>query len=296
LTGSNADKRIAIKPSEQKILLSDIYRSLISDKNTDDNRLIDIVAKLRDNKGKSLIVCDSNDMETQLIVNSINYTLGNYEQTVSINEPSYYRQGDTKKVNNLISDMKNGIVGALITYKVNPSYNLQNAKEFNKALLSVDLTVSTSLYNDETASLMQYVCPDNHNLESWGDVHPSHNTYSLMQPTIAPLFNTRQFEETLLCWIDKKDYHAYLSNFWRKKGVDWDKAVHDGFFNLKDKIVATSIFNPIDTNILSFKNFSNGDFELAIYEKIGLEMGRRLITLGSKNYQTQLLERVGITT
>ena len=273
LTGSNADKRIAIKPSEQKILLSDIYRSLISKKDTDDNRLIDIVKRLRANKGKSLIVCDSNDMDTQLIVNSINYVLGNYDKTVSINEPSYYRQGNTKKVDNLITEMKNGSVGALITYKVNPSYNLQNANEFNKALSFVDLTISTSLYNDETASLMEYVCPDNHNLESWGDVHPSHNTYSLMQPTIAPLFKTRQFEETLLRWIGKKDYHAYLSNFWSKKGIDWDKAVHDGFFNIEDKIDKLSIFKAIDTNILSSKSYSKGDFELALYEKIGIGDG-----------------------
>ena len=41
-----------------------------------------------------------------------------------------------------------------------------------------DLTISTSLYNDETASLMEYVCPEHHNLESWGDLHPSHNIYT----------------------------------------------------------------------------------------------------------------------
>jgi molybdopterin-containing oxidoreductase family iron-sulfur binding subunit len=272
LTGSNADKRIVIKPSEQKRLLSDIYRSLVSNNKVKDDRLIDVVKALKENKGKSLLVCDSNDVELQLIVNSINYHLDNYNQTLSIKEPSYYRQGDSKKVNNLIKEMQSGNVGALITYKVNPSYNLYNADEFNNALSLVDLTVSTSLYNDETASLMEYVCPDNHNLECWGDVHPSHNTYSLMQPTIAPLFNTRQFEETLLSWIDKKDYHAYLSDFWFKKGINWDKAVHDGFFQFKDKIKNLRNFKLMDDNILTSKSTDQG-IELITYEKIGLGDG-----------------------
>ena len=38
-----------------------------------------------------------------------------------------------------------------------------------------------------------------------------------MQPTIAPLFNTRQFEETLLRWTNKENYHRYLSDFGKKK-------------------------------------------------------------------------------
>ena len=272
LTGSNADKRIAIKPSEQKVLLSDIYSSLVSDSNVSDDRLSEIVQRLRNNKGKSIVVCDSNNTDTQLIVNSINYILENYDQTISMKSPSYFRQGDTKKVNNLIKDMQEGNVGALITYKVNPSYSLYNAKEFNNALLQVDLTISASLYNDETASLMEYVCPDNHNLECWGDVHPSHSVYSLMQPTIAPLFNTRQFEETLLSWIDKKDYHAYLSDFWKKNGIDWDKAVHDGFFRFDDKVPDLTSFRAIDVAVLS-SNSSTEGIELAIYEKIGIGDG-----------------------
>ncbi len=272
LTGSNADKRIAIKPSQQKVLLSDLYNSLAKGVSPNDNRLIEIVDGLRANKGNSLVVCDSNDVSTQLIVNSINSILDNYGETISMKNPSFIRQGDTSKVNNLINEMQNGSVGALITYKVNPSYNMYNAQEFNEALSKVDLTISTSLYHDETASLMQYVCPEHHNLESWGDLHPSHNVYTLMQPTIAPLFNTRQFEETLLNWIDREDYYTYLSNFWRSKGVNWEKAVHDGFFSISDVEPRTTQITPLDLNVLSFENSSNG-IEISIYEKIGIGDG-----------------------
>ena len=272
LTGSNADKRIPIKPSEQKILLSDLYKALLNKAQPNDNRLLDIVDKLRSNKSKSIVICDSNDIKIQLLVNSINSILNNYNNTISLKRPSYIKQGDSSKVDNLIKEMKDGDVGALITYKVNPSYNLYNAAEFNKALLKVDLTISTSSYNDETASLMDYVCPDNHNLESWGDLHPSHNIYTLMQPTIAPLFNTRQFEETLLNWMDEDDYHAYLSNFWKEKGVNWEKAVHDGFFDFEDKEPELNSISNLDPMILNSQVSKQG-VELVIYEKIGIGDG-----------------------
>ena len=274
LSGSNADKRIAIKPSEQKALLSELYIALSNMQQPKDTRLLDIYEKLRGNKRKSIVICDSNDVESQLIVNNINSILDNYDKTISIKSPSFIRQGDSEKVNNLIQEMQDGDVGALITYKVNPSYTLHNAKEFNEALKLVDVTISTSLYNDETSSLMEYVCPDNHNLECWGDLNPSHNVYTLMQPTIAPLFNTRQFEETLLNWIDKKDYYLYLSNFWRDRGVDWEKAVHDGFFKFKQESPKTYSISKLTNDILNTKNLSKAKgLELVIYEKIGMGDG-----------------------
>ncbi len=274
LSGSNADKRIAIKPSEQKALLSELYIALSNMQQPKDTRLLDIYEKLRGNKSKSIVICDSNDVESQLIVNNINSILDNYDKTISIKSPSFIRQGDSEKVNNLIQDMQDGDVGALITYKVNPSYTLHNAKEFNEALKLVDVTISTSLYNDETSSLMEYVCPDNHNLECWGDLHPSHNVYTLMQPTIAPLFNTRQFEESMLRWIDKEDFYAYLSNFWRDRGIDWEKAVHDGFFKFKQESPKTYSISKLTNDILNTKNLSKAKgLELVIYEKIGMGDG-----------------------
>ena len=119
---------------------------------------------------------------------------------------------------------------------------------------------------------MQYVIPNNHNLESWGDLNPAHNVYTLMQPTIAPLFNTRQFEETLLTWMDKNDYHGYLSSFWKAKGVSWEQAVHDGYFIFNDIEPNIRKIKPLDKKLLTFEN-SNNAIELAVYEKIGIGDG-----------------------
>ena len=99
----------------------------------------------------------------------------------------------------------------------------------------MELKVSTSIYLDETASLMNYVCPDHHNLESWGDANPAHEKYTLMQPTIRPLFNTRQFQDTLLEWCNRSDYQSYLQSYWMSKSVDWHKSLHDGYFDIKER-------------------------------------------------------------
>ena len=268
LSGSNADKRIQIKPSEQGYLISSLYDA-VQGKDFD-SRLSHIVKALKSNPKKSIIISNSNDKNIQLLVNAINQKLGNYNSTISIAKPSNLKQGNSEKLNALIGDMKNGNVSALITYNVNPSYSLEKANEFNKALQNVNLKISTSLHNDETASLMDYVCPDHHNLESWGDANPKHGVYSLMQPTISPLFSTRQFQESLLVWSGKSDYQQYLQDFWMNKGIDWNKSLHDGFFDMKEDKLKLKRF--VDQS-KSIKSSESNLIELEIYETIALGDG-----------------------
>ena len=72
---------------------------------------------------------------------------------------------------------------------VNPSYTLPDSKKFNDALKSIDFTVSFSMNNNETAKLSKWVAATPHYLESWGDVEIKSGNYSLVQPTIKPLFD-----------------------------------------------------------------------------------------------------------
>ena len=46
---------------------------------------------------------------------------------------------------------------------------------------------------------------DRHFLESWGDAKASFNKVSFIQPTIQPLFDSRQFQESLLVWTGNKN-------------------------------------------------------------------------------------------
>ena len=269
LTGANADKRIQIKPSEQAFLISNLYAALNGSTQID-KRVKDVYENLKKSKS-SIVVTDSSNKDVQLIVNAINHKLGNYKTTIDISNPCLLKKGNTKDLNSLIEDMNNGDVQVLITSCVNPVYNSERSKEFRSGLKKVDTFISCSLYNDETSSLADYLCPLHHNLESWGDANASLNSYTLMQPTIAPLFNTRQLETNLLSWAgENKDFHKYLKNYWIGKGIDWNKALHDGYFKFNQSIKAA---NYRKSNLLNFEKVDENRLELCLYEKIGLGDG-----------------------
>ena len=80
---------------------------------------------------------------------------------------------------------------------------MPNGDDFGKALAKLDLTVSFTLREDETAAHVQYLGAAPHYLEAWGDVEMKKGHYALIQPTIRPLFDTRQFQDALLKWIGK---------------------------------------------------------------------------------------------
>jgi molybdopterin-containing oxidoreductase family iron-sulfur binding subunit len=266
LTGSNADERIQIKPSEQAGLLSNLYSALNG--GSADNRIAKMAIDLTNNSGKSIVVCNSNDVQVQTLVNAINNTLGNYENTLSLSNPSYLKQGNDAEVATLVEEMNAGNIAALFTYNVNPSYTLQNAAEYNSGVSKVGLTVASSLYNDESAANMTYIYPDNHNLESWGDANPSNGEFSLMQPTISPLFNGRQFQESIMAWMGKSDYHAYLQNFY--SDIDWNQSLHDGYFTKKQSV---NNVGPFAATVPSFNLSKVEGIEFEMSEKISMGDG-----------------------
>ena len=266
LTGSNADDRIQIKPSEQAGLLSNLYSALNG--GTADSRIAKMANDLANNTGKSVVVCNSNDAEVQTLVNAINNKLGNYKNTLSLSTPSYLKQGNDVEVAALIEEMNAGKIAALITYNVNPSYTLQNAAGYNSGLKKVELTIATSLYNDESAAKMMYACPDNHYLESWGDANPSNEIYTLMQPTIAPLFKGRQFQESIMAWMGKSDYHIYLQNCY--SSIDWNKSLHNGHFTQNQDASTVSSFT---ATVPSFDLAKADGIEFEMYEKISMGDG-----------------------
>ena len=268
LTGSNADDRVQIKPSEQAGLLSNLYSALNG--GTADDRISKMAIDLVNNYGKSIVVCNSNDAEVQTLVNAINNKLGNYGNTMSLSNPSFLKQGNDTDVAALIEEMNAGKIDVLITYNVNPSYTLQNVAEYNSAVSKVGLTIATSLYNDESASKMMYACPDNHYLESWGDANPSKGEFTLMQPTISSLFNGRQFQESIMSWMGKSDYHSYLKDFYAD--IDWEKSVHDGYFTKKQSVKNLSSFT---AKVPSFSLSKAEGIEFEMYEKISMGDGNQ---------------------
>ena len=217
LTGSNADKRIPIKPSHEKIILANLYNELVETygkkKIPSPSSPVDVSSLAKDikkNHGRSLIISGSNDREVQLIVNAINQAAGNYGKTIDLNDPLLLRKGKDEEMEGFISRMESGNLGGVIFYGTNPLYDHPLAEKIREGLSKCELTIAIESQLSETAEAASYVCPDHHYLESWNDAEIKPGVYSLAQPAIAPLFNTRQGQETLLRWTqDERTYHDF---------------------------------------------------------------------------------------
>jgi len=254
LTGSNADRRVAIAASEQSAVALALLQRLAARAGIDDGlpsvdiaidaRTLDRAADdLWRHRGQSLVVCGSADPSTQVVVHAINAVLGNIGVTVDLDAPSLQRQGDDAAVEELIESMSRGDVQVLMTYGVNPLYDFPDVERFARGMESVALSISFADRADETAAASHAVCPDHHFLEAWSDAEPITGSFSLAQPTVAPLFDTRAAQDSLLKWLGRPpDFYSYVREFWRRERFPkqrryrtfdefWDHALHDGVYD-----------------------------------------------------------------
>jgi molybdopterin-containing oxidoreductase family iron-sulfur binding subunit len=290
LTGSNADMRVQIKPSEELIVLLNLYNELAGMKGLQTVNIkeppVDIKAlagELKENEGKSLVISGTNDFYIQAIVNSINNILMNYGQTLEWC-PVYCRQGSDREIARVVDEMNAGDVKALILYGVNPAYDYFEPERFINGMKKCELTVSFSETPDETAILCRYVCPDSHYLESWNDSEPVQGHFSLAQPVINPVFDTRQAQESLLRWAKQETgFYDFIRTYWEKEIFPkqkastsfeqfWNKSLQDGVITISDSESTMRDFNQVD---LSRANIIKSEgIELVLYESIGTGTGR----------------------
>lgn len=287
LTGSNADVRVAQKPSESIASLVALYNKVAAatggstvSGGTDSPEVSKAAAELLAAKGKGIVISGSNNKSEQVLVNAVNSLLGNIGTTIDLTNPLLTRQGNDAEVATLVADMNTGKVGALLIHGVNPSYSYADAEKFNSGLAKVGLTVSFADRLDETASNVGILAPDHHYLESWNDSEPKAGHYSLTQPTIHPLFNTRQWQESLLKWSSNDvDFYTYIRENWN--GSVYSSSINPvfaNFFNtaLFEGVYESGVKEPeaiafagdVNAAASSLPKYS-GDFELQLYVKAG---------------------------
>ncbi|MFN9803801.1 MAG: 4Fe-4S dicluster domain-containing protein, partial [Bacteroidota bacterium] len=191
------------------------------------------------------------------------------------------RQGIDADMAQLVADMAAGKVDTLLVHGANPAYTWPQANAFREALKKVKTTISFAGKLDETTELCRIVVPDHHFLESWGDAEPKSGYYSFIQPTIYPLFKTRQWQDSLLKWAGaSSDYLTLLKNFWGGKlGGDtgWDKALQEGVLNPAIAAVGGASFNGagVAAAVTAISSAKRGSaVELVLYEKIAIGAGQ----------------------
>ena len=280
VTGSKADRRVRVAPGEIGGLMNQLAERLAKKGGADP-----LAERLWNTRGKSLVLCGVNDVATQVLCNYINHLLGNYGSTIDLERPSFQRQGDDRQLETLLAELREGQVGALFIHGVNPVADLPDGSDvLAQAIRKVPLTVSFAERQDETASVVRYLCPDHHYLESWSDAEPVSGTLSLMQPVIRPLGGTRPVLESLAAWSGAPgSAHDLLRRHWeaavfprqsaeRSFQAFWEKAVHDGCVEVAPVKVATRAFAA--TAVRPIAPARPDSFELVLYPKAGMLDGR----------------------
>ena len=296
LTGGNADRRYRLSPAEYGSVLGHLATKLSKLAETDppagslaesaiaEHELDDLADRLWHARGESVVLCDSQEVSVQVLVNFINHLLGNYNQTLDIDRPSRQRQGNDAQVLELIAELQAGEVAALFVAGTDLTHNLPDRESLAAGIGQAKLVVSFAEREDDFASLAQFVCPDHHPLESWLDSEPVAGLVSLSQPTLRPLRGTRSILESLARWSGKTaSAYDILQANWREKilprvesqpfQVFWDKAVHDGFVEANATPPTVEAFRSEAVALIESEAADDG-YALALYSKVALTDSR----------------------
>ena len=300
ITGSNADTRLMVKPSEEAAVLAALIKACGGSVSGVDSKLPSTVSEdginrmASDLKKDGVVLAGSNNPSIQILVNKLNHVIGAYNKVINLNNPINLFKSEDSKMMSLVKSITSGKApDAVIFYDVNPVYTTPEGDNISEALSNVKLSVSFSQYEDETASKCKYVIPNHHALESWNDFSPKNNEYAIAQPTIRPLFDTVSAQETLLVWSgkanrqgkDSKVFYEFMQETWKENGFDetrfndfatyWNTAVHNSTMSLKPKRPTLPDFDSSALSGISSKLPKSGDLEVVLYQKAGIGMGEQ---------------------
>ena len=102
-----------------------------------------------------------------------------------------------------------------------------------------------------------------------------------MQPTIRPLFDTRQFQDCLLKWTDnEKSYPDYIKETWSGSIPSWNTALHDGVFKATSPVEvgvseASGSINVATAASELARPSENNGMELTLYTKPSMGDGQQ---------------------
>jgi len=340
ITGSNSDERYPVRPGDElKIALALAHEMIVHQKRSrfsgdsavhsalagytvdqvaeeiglenGASRLKKIAEELWQNRGKSLVLGGGIHSKTQdalalqVAVNLLNSALENDGQTVDGVVEYQNAHSSFSAMAELMSEMKSGQVDALIVYRSNPAYTLpRSLLSMGDAFKKVPLVISITDREDETAQMADFVLPDHHYLENWGDSNPKKGLYSLQQPAMAPMHSTRAFEDSLLVWakgaglkVDglvarAQDWHDYLKTQWKETlfrdagsvgNFDqfWEGVLRAGVLDLRSaqgnagsKSSARGFRSASVSQLPKYSPVTGNELFLALYAKVSMGDGR----------------------
>ncbi len=140
-----------------------------------------------------------NPLPLLVVANLLNLVLGNFGRTVSLDAMRVPKSSPSKLVA-LVDQIKKGEIKTIFVHGANPAFSLASDFGLEAAALvkNGQSVISFASHLDETAQLADLILPASSGLESWGDVRVVPGVYSLVQPSMTPVFDTRDIGDILL--------------------------------------------------------------------------------------------------
>jgi molybdopterin-containing oxidoreductase family iron-sulfur binding subunit len=197
-----------------------------------------LVDDLRSHGRTALVIAGAGQPPTvHALAHALNAALGSVGTTVDY-APSVELDplDHATSLRQLVDDMNAGQVSHLLILSGNPAYTAPADVAFTAALQHVGTRIHLGLFDDETAALCQWHIPELHALENWTDARAFDGTATIMQPTIAPLYEGHSVHELLAVFGDQPNVssHEVVQQYWRGEyqGADflsfWRSSLHDG--------------------------------------------------------------------
>ncbi|MBV8737529.1 MAG: TAT-variant-translocated molybdopterin oxidoreductase [Alphaproteobacteria bacterium] len=257
LIGAKADHRLPLSPTE--LVATMRYLAAATGAGPSDWKQVQVreaawldaaAQDLLQHHGRVLVHAGREQpVEIHLIADAINGALGAFGTTIRTIEPVaaspvLMRQS----LEELVSDMAAGRVDTLMMLDTNPVYNAPANLDFATALKRVPMSVSLSLYADETAVASTWMVPAAQEYEAWGDARAFDGTITIQQPQVRRLYEGHSPHELLAVLQGNTlpiDYEL-VRTFWQgeahQRGIgDFERFWHE---SLRIGIVESSAAPP----------------------------------------------------
>ncbi|MGF1508107.1 MAG: 4Fe-4S dicluster domain-containing protein [Myxococcota bacterium] len=244
LTGSNADHRLAVRPSQVGDVLAAVSEALRAQglelpKLSAPSSLVEdpfvraLAEDLMADRGSSLIwVGERQAPEVHALGLVMNQALGNFGSVLSFSVEGE-GEPEAESIEALASRCEDGSVEHLVILGSNPVATAPNG--LGEALAKAKNSIYLGLHHDETGRAAKLYIPKSHYLETWGDLVASDGTVSIQQPLIAPLYTSISEIELLSRLLgdgSKTGYELVRETHQGHTEGDFDKAwqtwLHDG--------------------------------------------------------------------
>ena len=290
LSGAAADKRVPVTPKQQLLVLKALTTggstSGLSEKAA--AAVTSAKAQLRSAGSRGVLVTGLPDVAAQKMV--LDYNASSGSVVMDAQAPKMTRKGNATEVKRVMDGVVSGSVKGIIVAGVDPIYSFANPA-FTEAYKKLDFSLAFAMKENATAKASKLVAATPHYLESWGDTQIKKGYFGLMQPTIRPLFDTKQFQEYLLQLTGRSDkkYYDYIKETWAAVlgGESWNKTLEAGILVSSAEVDGEEVPSEVNgtetlestlessTSNTAFAAVQEGGFELTLYTKTSMGDGQQ---------------------